>query len=52
MPGEDQRFDLIHTVCIGRAGALASLLTPFPGAEVKIHLSEPYKDKIHVFVVD
>lgn len=50
--GEDQRFDLIHTVCRGWAGALVSLLTPFPSAEVKIHLSEPSEDKMHVFVED
>lgn len=52
MHGEDQWFNLIHTVCRGRAGALANLLTPFPSAEAKIHLSEPSKDKMHVFAVD
>lgn len=52
MHGEDQRFDLIHTVYRGRTGALASLLTLFPSAEPKIHLSEPSKNKMHVFAVD
>lgn len=52
MHGEDQWFNLIHTVCRSRAGALANLLTPFPSAEAKIHLSEPSKDKMHVFAVD